>query len=198
MSSTANEYDRLPPPFKDLQVIDLDPSSQQCPYNALQWLLYPDGKPYACVALESERAFLTGESKRGQCTLVKHRDRPTDSLSNNVTYLCSFTIERRRPRKARQELGHTAAAQLVQVAKKSGTAATSPTGAQEITEDDVTAISIKRVNKHSTGEAVMGAACKYNLQLNVFKTLPHNLYLVLTRAANSSVSPGEYVLRCLH
>jgi hypothetical protein len=186
MSSTANESDRLPPPFNDLQVIELDPSSQECPYIALQWLPYPDGKLYACIALESERVFLTGESKRGQCTLVKHRDRPTESLSKNVTYLCSFSKERRRPRKARQDLGHAAAAQLVQVAKKTGTAATLPTGTQEITEGDLTAVSIKRVNKNSTGEAVTCAACKYSLQLKVFKTLPHNLYVVLTNGMHTN------------
>jgi hypothetical protein len=125
MTSAANDSDTLPPAFNDLQVVELDPSSRECPYNALQWHSYPDGKHYACIAIESEAVFLAGESKRGQCTLIKHRDRPTYDLLKSVTYLCSHSKERKRQRKARQELGHVAAIQLVQSTKKRGTAAVS-------------------------------------------------------------------------
>jgi hypothetical protein len=58
--------------------------------------------------VEPWAVFLTSESKRGQCTLAKHRDRPTDDLLKSVTCLCSHSEQRKRRLKARQELGHAA------------------------------------------------------------------------------------------
>jgi hypothetical protein len=174
MSSAANDSDALPPAFNDLQVVELDSSSRQCPYNALQWHSYPDGKHYACIAIELEAVFLAGESQRGQCTLMKHRDRPTDDLLQSVTYLCSHSNERKRQREARQELGHAAARQLVQRTKKTGTAAVSA-GLLETAGDAVTAVPIRRVNKNSTGESVTCAACRYRLQLKGSKQAPQPL-----------------------
>jgi hypothetical protein len=41
-SSIANDCDRLPPSFNDVQVIELDPGSWECPYDVLKWHSYAD------------------------------------------------------------------------------------------------------------------------------------------------------------
>jgi hypothetical protein len=174
----ANDCDRLPAPFCDLECVELDPNSLERPFDVLQWYSYTDGKQYACVSVDSEAVFLTAEESRGKCKLMKHRDAPNQSCLKNVTYICSYSKERHRCRKARQQLGHAAAAQQVRDTQKNGAAVAAPGSAQR-TEVNGAAPTIKRVGKNSTGESVTCAACQYSLQLKIFKKKQSMLYLVL-------------------
>jgi hypothetical protein len=185
MSSSAYEPDPLPARFRGLPVTKLDPNTRACLYDVIQWHDYSDSKQYACIPIDSETAFLEGEAKRGQCNIVKHGDTSSKNTLKDVRYLCSFAKERHRQRKARQELGHAAAAQLVQRSRK-GPAVSESAGLQNATTPDSVQLNIKRVGKNSTGESVSCAACKYSLQLKVFKQRPNSLFVVLKNAKHTN------------
>ena len=93
---------------------------------------------------------------------MKHRDEPNNSCQQNVSYLCSYTKERRSDRKLRQELGHANAELLRQAGSNSGT------------------VEIKRVGKNSRGEAVSCAQCTYSARFKRPPQPPERLYIVLT------------------
>jgi hypothetical protein len=168
--------EQLPWPYEGLLRFDLDPSAQELPFDIIDWHPH-NGKQYACISCESEAYFLESERRRGHCTLVRHKpNKPDKKCLKNVTYLCSYSKERRADRKARQQLGHAAAAQFVQDRRKKSS---DPPAQQGIGEAQRVAAAIKRVGKNSTGEAVTCADCQYRLQLKEFRKRPGCVYLVL-------------------
>jgi hypothetical protein len=172
-----SDAEELPWPYNTLSRIELDAASHNSPFDIIPWFAR-DKKLYACISSESEAFFIESESRRGQCTLVRHApNRPDKKCLKNVTYLCSHSKERRAERKVRQQLGHAAAAQVVQDRSKCK---------EQADVGDASSVVIKRVGKNSTGEAVTCAKCQYRLQLKEFRKQPGCLFLVLTASSHTN------------
>jgi hypothetical protein len=109
----------LPHPFCTLQCHELDSNSKEFAFDVITWFDHPtNGKKYGCVDEAGRELFKQSERCRGKCDFYRKHDRPGDSHSSNETWICNRSRDSHRGRRAKQQLGHAAAANNVQLKRK--------------------------------------------------------------------------------
>jgi hypothetical protein len=200
----------LPQPFCNLQCHELDTNSREHAFDTIAWFDHPwNGKKYGCISEAGRDIFKQNERSRGHCDFYKKRSRVGILHSSNETWICNRSQETHLNRKEKQQMGHAVAANCVKQKRKRSKQkqkqdaaavdasagagvrdalgstlppADASTSAPPCTSAAVSAGTsfIQRVGKNSTGESLACAACKYQMQLIVFKADAAKPFIVLS------------------